>query len=109
MAKKVKRSNRKLTEAELDRMRKIRAEVESKKDEHIAEAREMLERQRSVLACLKAAREDAGFSLTFLADRIGMDAANLSKLESAKGNPTISTLNKYAQALGKRLVLSLED
>ena len=40
----------------------------------------------------------------------GMDRSALSKLETGQRlNPTVDTLVRYAQAVGKRLVVSLTD
>ena len=39
-----------------------------------------------------------------------MDRSALSKLETGRGaNPTVETLVRYAEAVGKRLVVSLTD
>ncbi len=59
---------------------------------------------------LKKAREQAGLSLTDLAQRTGMDKATLSRLENGRnGNPTLETLSRIARALGKEIVLVLRD
>jgi DNA-binding XRE family transcriptional regulator len=55
-------------------------------------------------------REQAGLSLTDVADRSGIDKAALSRLENGfYPNPTINTLARYAKAIGKRFVPALED
>ncbi len=65
---------------------------------------------RQVLRQLKEERAKAGLSLTALAERTGMDKAFLSRLENGRQtNPTLETLDRYARALGKELVLSLRD
>jgi ribosome-binding protein aMBF1 (putative translation factor) len=59
---------------------------------------------------LRREREARGLSLADVAERSGIDKAALSRLENGQQlNPTINTLNRYACALGKRLVLSLEE
>jgi len=59
---------------------------------------------------LKAARESQGLSLADLTERTGMDRSALSKLETGqRPNPTLETLARYAEAVGKRLVVSLTD
>src|SRR5215210_5126455 len=59
---------------------------------------------------LRAAREAAGLSLADLAGRTGMDKAFLSRLETGKqGNPTMDTVARYAQALGKRVEFAIRD
>ena len=58
---------------------------------------------------LKALREDAGVSLTDLAAKAGMQKSSLSRLENEDRNPTVRTLERIAAALGKRLVVRVED
>jgi DNA-binding XRE family transcriptional regulator len=59
---------------------------------------------------LKVARETAGLSLADVADRSGIDKAALSRLENGvHDNPTVETLMRYAAAVGKKLVWSLQD
>ena len=59
---------------------------------------------------LRQHREQAGLSLGDVAERSGIDKASLSRLENGwYPNPTVSTLARYARAIGKRLVLDLED
>ncbi len=59
---------------------------------------------------LRRRREQAGLSLGDVAERSGIDKAALSRLENGwYPNPTINTLSRYARAIGKRLILALED
>ena len=59
---------------------------------------------------LRRHREQAGLSLGDVAERSGIDKASLSRLENGwYPNPTINTLARHARAIGKRLVLDLED
>jgi transcriptional regulator with XRE-family HTH domain len=45
-----------------------------------------------------------------VAERAKIDKGSLSKLETGqKFNPTINTLARYARAIGKRFVPTLED
>ena len=63
-----------------------------------------------LLKQLKAARVEQGLSLADLTDLTGMDRSALSKLETGqRTNPTVETLVRYAEAVGKRLVVSLAD
>jgi ribosome-binding protein aMBF1 (putative translation factor) len=65
---------------------------------------------RKTFAALKALREQQGLSISDLAERTGMDRAMISRLENGHmDNPTITTMNRYAKALGKRLVVCLAD
>src|SRR5205085_1623720 len=65
---------------------------------------------RALLCQLRARREEKGLSLADLTQLTGMDRSAIAKLENGqRANPTIATLSRYARALGKRLVLSVED
>ena len=60
--------------------------------------------------CHSWQREAKGLSLADLTELTGMDRSALSKLETGqRANPTVETLVRYAQAVGKRLVVSLAD
>ncbi len=68
------------------------------------------EQLRDLLVQLKAAREAKGLSLADLTELSGMDASALSKFETGqRANPTVETLARYAEAVGKRLLVSLAD
>ena len=49
---------------------------------------------------LKAWREYRGYTLRALAAEIGISSAAVSKIETGKSQPTVSTLSKLATALG---------
>ena len=62
----------------------------------------------SLLAKFKAARERQGLTLAETAERMGIDAPALSRLETGKTlNPTLATLHKWAEALGMKLDVDL--
>lgn len=70
--------------------------------------------QRSFTAILtlmgrfKAVRENQGLTLAEVAERMGIDAPALSRLETGKTlNPTLATLQKWAEALGRNLEVEL--
>lgn len=52
------------------------------------------------------ARREAGLTQKELAERTGIQQSNISRIENGNGNPSLSTLNKLAQGLGKKLVIS---
>jgi hypothetical protein len=55
----------------------------------------------SLVTSLRAEREKRGISLTDIADASGLDRAMVSRLENGKiDNPRISTLMRYAGAIG---------
>src|SRR5438445_3697789 len=58
---------------------------------------------RKTFAALKSLRERQGLSVTDVAERTGLDGDLISRLESGQiDNPTVATMSRYAQALGKR-------
>ena len=61
------------------------------------------------MSLMRSLRTDAGVSLTDLAARAGMQKSSLSRLENEDRNPTVRTLERVAAALGKRLVVRVED
>ena len=62
----------------------------------------------SLVARFKAVREKQGLTLAEVAERMGIDAPALSRLETGKMlNPTLATLHKWAEALGQRLDVDL--
>ena len=64
----------------------------------------------SLLPELKMARERSGLSLADMTRLTGMDRSALSKLETGqRPNPTLESLVRYAEAVGKRLVVALAD
>src|SRR5947207_12610971 len=97
--------------AELRRQQQIiltqeRAELTAK----VNKLRGRIEARRAgllpVMALLKREREAQGLSLADVEARTGISRAALSRLENlADANPTISTLERVATAMGKRLVV----
>lgn len=62
----------------------------------------------SLMARFKAVRENQGLTLAEVAERMGIDAPALSRLETGKMlNPTLATLHKWAGALGQKLEVDL--
>ena len=65
---------------------------------------------RQILAALRAERERQGLSLADIQDRTGIDRAALSRLENnEEANPTLSTLERYAEAIGRQMVVLLSE
>jgi DNA-binding XRE family transcriptional regulator len=63
-----------------------------------------------LLARFKAVRESQGLTLAEVAQRMGIDAPALSRLETGKMlNPTLATLHKWAEALGQKLDVDLSS
>ncbi|MBQ7113674.1 MAG: helix-turn-helix transcriptional regulator [Clostridia bacterium] len=55
------------------------------------------------------ARNDLDITQKELALKAGLTQANVSKIEKGISHPTIETLLKLANGLGKRLVVRIED
>ena len=53
-----------------------------------------------------AEKEKRGMSQKDLAKAIGIDPANLSRIEMGEGNPTMKTLKKIADGLDKKLYIT---
>lgn len=113
--KKIKRTSRgrKLTPKEAAKYRKIRQQIEVEKPEINARIRARLATKRAVqdaFAHLRELREEQGKSLADMRKLTGIDRSALSKLETGKReNLSIDTLMRYAQALGKKVVVSVVD
>lgn len=110
----IKRISTRLSPEKLAEMRHVRELIDGEKDEIIAKGRKFKEQHKAVLSdaakVLKAEREARGWSLADIESRTGIDRATLSRFETGVcGNPTVATLNRYASALGKQLVISLRD
>ncbi len=114
MAKPMTR-DRKLTPEEAAQYRKLREEIEVEKPAIIAKAQQARREARckqmaAVMQALKAAREAKGLSLADVYEQTGIDRSALSKLENVTNeNPTIETLLRYAEAVGKRLEIQVLD
>ncbi|WP_409529277.1 helix-turn-helix domain-containing protein [Zwartia sp.] len=65
----------------------------------------------AILDEILAARKEAGLSQAQIAKRMGTHAPAIARLEGAlatgKHSPSLSTLRKYAAALGKRIEVHL--
>ena len=105
-----------LTPEQKEIVRQTRAAIERERPEVVAEARRIRAAQplveatlRDAFAALKAERLRQSLSLTDVATRIGMTRHQLSRLEtSADSNPTISTVVRVAEALGKTIHITLD-
>ena len=105
--------NRRLTAEESAKYKEVRARVAEELPELITRHHERLsalDQLGELLKQLKDAREERGLSLSDLTDLTGMDRSAISKLETGqRPNPTVETLVRYAEAVGKHLMVSLVD
>ena len=106
-------NKQRLTPQQAAKYREIRRQVAAELPELIGrhyQRAAALDQLDELLKQLKAARQKRGLSLANLADLTGMDRSALSKLETGRRcNPTVETLVRYADAVGKRLAVSLAD
>ena len=76
-----------------------------------AEVERISREESDLLDSLLKARQDAGLSHADVAERMGIQAPAIARLERAlatgKHSPSVATLRKYAKACGKRLVLQV--
>jgi HTH-type transcriptional regulator/antitoxin HipB len=56
---------------------------------------------------LRAAREDAGLTQDDLAERLHTKKSAISRIENHAEDIRLSTLEKFAEAIGKRLTLKI--
>lgn len=111
MGKRITR-DRRLTDEESQRYQQVREQV-------AAELPEIRRRARAakpgillkhVLKKLRDERQRQGLSLADIHARSGIDRGTLSKLENEEDpNVTMNTLMRYAQAVGKVVLVQLEE
>ena len=113
----IKRIYRPLSDADRKKYQRMREEIEADKprinaiaqrlqrehDEALAELAQVVDR-------LREAREEQGLSLADVRDRSGLQRSAVCRLENDMGaNPTLSTMMRFARAVGKRIVIKLID
>jgi len=111
-----KRLCRDLPPEEQKRWQRAKEETENWKEEILAKGRKVkAARQRvntavrNAMKFLKAERQALGLSLSDVEKKTGIGRAALSRLENeTELNPTVVTLTRYAEALGKRMVVNFE-
>lgn len=71
--------------------------------------RELAELRQQALADLVATRRAAGLSQAEVAERMGTSQPAVARLEAGNVDVRLSTLERYAAAVGGRLRLRLDD
>jgi DNA-binding XRE family transcriptional regulator len=106
----MKRSYKKQSQAEYQRDKRLAERAEREDQAEARRARDRSQRMRAIIAQLKAERERQGLSLATVAERIGLNRKNLHRIETnPNANPTLQTLHRIAEALGKSVHLELHD
>jgi transcriptional regulator with XRE-family HTH domain len=67
-----------------------------------------LEPEFALASMLIAARTKAHLSQAEVAERMGTSQSTIARLESGAAKPTLSTLQRFAEATGTRVRVSLE-
>jgi len=68
-----------------------------------------LQDEFSLIDQLVTMRTSAGLTQEEVAHKLGTNKSNISRLENGHGNPSWSTLNKYAAACGFRVKLEATE
>ena len=118
MAKKMgKRIYRQATVEEQERHKRIREQIQEelpdiqqRAQQKLAEAMQRGIAIQHTMAVLKSERVKKGLSLSDMKERTGIERSTLSRLENnAAANPTINTLTRYADAVGKKVFVVFAD
>jgi transcriptional regulator with XRE-family HTH domain len=64
---------------------------------------------KNIIKILKDRRESLHVNQEVLADLSGVGLRTLKQFESGKGNPTLATVQKLADALGMEVTLKIKD
>ena len=68
-----------------------------------------LEAEFSIVQAIIDARESSGLTQSELARKTGIAKGDISKIENGNGNPSIKTLKRLAQGMGKTLRIEFVD
>ncbi len=110
---------RRLTPEEAARYRAVREQIEREKPEIFERLRseasgpkswEEIVELRALVNSLRAAREERGLSREEAARIASLETRQIEELEEHRElNPQVSTLSRYAIAVGQHLMLALHD
>ena len=76
---------------------------EQMKNPEVKKEYDALEAEYAIIQSIIDARKIAGITQKELAERTGINQADISKLENGNGNPSLRTLQRLAAGLGKML------
>lgn len=80
--------------------------AEQMNNEEFRKEYESLEPEFAIIQAIIDARQEAGLTQKELSDRTGIAQSDISKLENGNANPSIRTLKRLAEAMGKHLKIS---
>lgn len=72
-------------------------------DEEVKREYDALEPEFQIVRAMLEARIAENMTQQQLADRTGIDRADISKLENGNGNPSLKLLKRLAEGLGRKL------
>ena len=77
--------------------------AEQMKNEELRREYEALEPEFAIIQALIDARTAEGLTQKELSQRTGIAQSDISKLENGNANPSVRTLQRLAEAMGKKL------
>lgn len=77
-------------------------------DENFRLAREEILDRHAILDALVAMRKTAGVTQEQMAERMSISQPTVSEFESEQSDPKLSTLQRYARALGARIDVRID-
>ena len=69
---------------------------------------EAMEPEFQIIRAIIEARNETGITQKELSDKTGITQADISKLENGTANPSMRTLQRLAEGLGKTLVIQFK-
>jgi len=72
-------------------------------DEKVLQEYESLEPEYQLIKAVITLREELNISQQELSNRTGIDRADISKLENGNANPSLRTIKRIANGLGKKV------
>lgn len=64
---------------------------------------EALQPERAIMQAMIDARKDSGLTQRQLAEKTGINQADISRMENGTGNPSIKTLQRLAAGMGMKV------
>jgi len=112
----IKHTYRKGTPEELEDYDRLRKQIEAEKPEISQRARAAFDNAkrtgmapRTAIPALRHERKRQGLTDDEMIQRSGLDRDRLAAMAKRDADPTIQTLEAYARALGKKLLIVLTD
>ena len=80
--------------------------AEQMKNDEFRKEYEALKPEFDIIQAMIDARQETGLTQKELSERTGITQGDISKLENGNANPSIRTLKRLAEAMGKQLKIS---